>query len=392
MTHFKDHKIKKAIAGAVITAIMILLIIVFAINKQKVKTRPYNPKSDLLSHPIYSEYRFNPADKVINIGVQPLYLPTGLISEAMARDAILQNALKDLDMEIEYYPFLKGDDINFFLQSKNLDIGIGGDMPAITAAAKMDIIVPVILQQGFASMVTTHPILVNQLRQKRIAYPFGSVAHYIALDLLASMNLSKSQVELIPMDVSGLAEALHQKKIDAFIVWEPISAIAIKTNPTFMINYQKMTSGYMYFSRTFYKKHPEAARQIMASTIRAFKWITANKQNMLTASKWTKEAGEKLWAQEIPLSINEISDLAKKDIFGLSSIPFFNHDELSYNGPLHKKVKFLNTLGVIQPVAIWERIRNSFDPVILKEISTKPSQYGLDRFDYHTGPEYGGGK
>lgn len=384
MIDLNSLKTKRTLSGAILTAIVILMIVLFSFRKETQVNLPNDNEGDLLNHPIYSKYVFDHTDKVINIGVQPLYSPTGLISEAMERDTVLQKALQGLGLEVRYYPFLKGDDVNFFLHSNDLDIGIGGDMPAISAAAKMDIIIPVTLQQGFTSMVTTRPMLTRQLRGKRIAYPFGSIAHYVVLDVLASEDLSTSQVDLVPMDVPELAGALYRKEIDAFAVWEPISAMAMKEHQGFVTMYQQLTTGYMYFLRDFYKKRPEAAKQIVAAVVRAFRWMQSKRQNLLLAGKWAKQAGESLGAQKIPLSSKEMADLAQKDILGLTSVPLISRDNLKHNGPLHGELRFLKTLGKIPPSATWERIRNSFDHNLLNEVLANPAPFGIDRFDYLT--------
>ncbi len=395
MIGFNILRTKRMLAGTILTAIAILMIILFSPGKETKENLPVNREGNLLKHPIYSRYVFDNTEKVINIGVQPLYLPTGLISEVMERDTVLQKALQGLGVEVRYYHFLKGDDVNFFLQHKDLDIGIGGDMPAISAAAKMDIIIPVTLQQGFTSLVATRPMLTSQLRGKRIAYPFGSIAHYVVLDILASEGLSTSQVTLVPMDVHELAGALGRKEIDAFAVWEPISAMAMKDHQGFVTTYQQLTTGYMYFLRDFYKKHPEAAKQIVAAVVRAFRWMQSKRQNLLLAGKWAKQAGESLGAQKIPLSSKEMADLAQKDILGLTSVPLISRDDLKHNGPLHRELRFLKTLEKIPPSATWEKIRNSFDHKILNEVLANPARFALDKFDYPAGShnkEYGGEK
>ena len=121
MIGFNILRTKRMLAVTILTAIAILMIILFSPGKETKENLPVNREDNLLKHPIYSRYVFDNTEKVINIGVQPLYLPTGLISEAMERDTVLQKALQDFGVEVRYYPFLKGDDVNFFLQNKDLD-------------------------------------------------------------------------------------------------------------------------------------------------------------------------------------------------------------------------------------------------------------------------------
>ncbi len=164
---------------------------------------------DLSIHPIYSNYKFSNTEDVVSFGIQPIYSPTGLITEAMKRDAVLRNALSESGFKAEFYTFLKGDDVNFFIRRGNIDVGIGGDMPAINAAATLDIIIPALIQQGFTSIIARHSMLIRELKGKNIGYAFGSNAHYALLNALSSDGLSEAQVNLIPMEVHEMPDALQ---------------------------------------------------------------------------------------------------------------------------------------------------------------------------------------
>ena len=76
---------------------------------------------DLCNHPVYSNYKFNNSDDIVNLGVQPIYSPTGLISEAMKRDAVLHKELSRSGINARFYPFLKGDDVNYFLRRDDIE-------------------------------------------------------------------------------------------------------------------------------------------------------------------------------------------------------------------------------------------------------------------------------
>ena len=368
--------------GFTVLGLGILLTIGFLLNLVRDQGISTHENPDRAVHPIYSKYQFDLSGKVINFGVQPLYLPSGLISEAMKRDRVLQRALKDLGMEIRYYPFLKGDDVNFFLKRHDLHLGVGGDMPTISAASEMEIAIPVKIQQGFASIITTRPMLTHEFRDKRIAYPFGSITHFVALDILASDGFTESDAVLVPMDAPALAGALKTGKIDAFAVWEPTAAMAMKKYPEFVAAYQQMTSGYLYFMKGFYDRNPEAARQVVASVLRAFRWMKMKRENLLLAGRWSREAGEKLTGREIPLSDEEIADLAERDILGLISHPMISRTDLRESGSLFREFEFLKKLKKVPVSTQWTRIRGSFDLQMISQVLMDPQNYHFDTFDY----------
>jgi len=85
--------------------------------------------------------------------------------------------------------------VNFFLGRGDIDAGIGGDMPTLTAATNLDIVIPVMIQRGFISIVSNRQMLVEQLKGKRIGYAFGSNAHYALLKTLATAGLNENDVK-----------------------------------------------------------------------------------------------------------------------------------------------------------------------------------------------------
>jgi sulfonate transport system substrate-binding protein len=380
-----NFKTKKGLFVVILIMIGTFLGSHFFSGKKKVENASVEKESVLLNHPIYSKYAFENSEKIINIGIQPLYSPTGLISEAMKRDLILKKALVNLGLEIKFYPFLKGNDVNIFLENKDLDIGIGGDMPTISAAAKMDVIIPLTVQQGFVSIISNNNILASKLRGKRLAYPFGSIAHYVMLDMLVSEGLSELEVDLVPMAVPDLSNALERKEIDVFSAWEPISTMALKEHETFKVIYQQMAAGYMYFLKDFYKMHPEATLHIIASVKRAFNWMIKSKKNLRKASKWNKETGEALIGRKISLSIDELALLARKDILGLTSIPLISIDDLMEDNQLHREFNFLKSLRKIPNTTTWNRVRDSFNHKMVHDIFTNQEKYNLGKFDYGLG-------
>ncbi|MEE8398169.1 MAG: ABC transporter substrate-binding protein, partial [Desulfobacterales bacterium] len=310
--------------------------------------------ADLSTHPVYAKYDMRNADDVIHIGTQPLYWPTGLITEAMKRDNILNAAIAARGMKIRYYPFLKGADVNYFLKRDDLDIGIGGDMPALSAAATMNVVIPVLMQQGFISIVARQPMLISDLRGERIGYAFGSNAHYALLNALSSFGISEADVHLVPMEVHEMADALSQGTIDAFSAWEPTPAIALERYPEMVTIHQKLTMGYLYFQQSFMDRHHEVAMEIIAAVARSIRWIQYDRENLLLSCEWTRESSRRLTGQLIPLSTADMADLGLNDLLGIHADPFIPSDSLREEGMLYRELEFLKTLSIIPATSDWK--------------------------------------
>lgn len=367
--------------------ILIILIGLFFLFLSKKRDSPLSSVTlppDLFNHPIYSHYQFNQSDSIINIGIQPLYLPTGIIFEVIKRDNILNRTLSALGKEIKYYPFLKGADMNFFLQHEKLNAGVGGDMPVLSAISSFDVFVPVILQKGNVSILSKEIILTNDLKGKRIAYPYGSISHYFILELLDSEGIDERMVQLIPMEISSMAEALHMDKIDLFCGWEPYVSSALKQYPEFKISYQQITTGYLYFLKDFVQMDQEITNHILAAVIRSISWMKSDYENLLLACEWSIAEMEIFTEQKSILTIDEIADLVLNDILIYDSkySIIIKTKDIEPNSSLHKEYEFLNDLNKREMNENWQITAKSFDNNLINEILEHPKGFHLNEYDY----------
>jgi ABC-type nitrate/sulfonate/bicarbonate transport system substrate-binding protein len=348
-------------------------------------TTSVDPKADLSRHPIYSAYDFGSDPDVINVGTQPLFVPVGVIGEVMRRDRILRSSLKKIGLEIRFHPFLKGDDINFFLKRGKIDAVMAGDMPTITTASSYDIVVSALAQQGFSSIVSRGHFTLVGLKGKRIGYPPVSIAHYALLAALAAAGLKETDVHMVPMAINEMVDALATDRIDAFAAWEPIPSIALKNVTNAASIYRYLNSSYLYFSRSLADRHPEAAALIMASMIRAFSWMKSHEEHLRLASQWTLEASKQLQGRSVALSAEKIAELTIRDILSIASSPIIPERDMKDGGSLRKKFDFLKAQGKIPHDASWEKVLKSFDSGGISAVLANPKKYRINSFDYDMG-------
>ncbi len=360
---------------------MLPLIYYYFIRTSSIQYNATTPV-DLLKHPVYAKYNFNKPANVIKIGCQPLYSPSGIITETIKRDLILKKSLSRLNAKLVFYDFFKGNDVNFFLKKGSLDGGVGGDMPAITAAAEFKVIIPALIQKGFTSIVSNHYMLIEELKDKRIGYAFGSNAHYSLLHTLKSESLKPDQVRLKPMEVNKMLQALFAESLDAFSAWEPIPAITKKKYPDSVILHRTISSGYLYFKKLFSEQKSVELDLIVAAEIRAINWLQANRKNLLQACQWVLDAEKTLSTIKNPLSIEDYAFIAQHDIIGMDAAPFISKHDLQDNGQLHKEFKFLKRLKLIPSKSSWQQVKQCFSNSIIQRLFSKPEKYKLEEFNY----------
>lgn len=371
----------------IITLILILVIgtlIVILVIKKDIQPSSVQSYPELVNHPIYSNYNFNQNDSIINIGIQPMYLPTGIIMEVVKRDKILNETLANFGKRINYYPFLKGADVNFFIKQKMIDGGVGGDMPALSIASDFEIVIPIILQKGNVSIVSNKPMLSDDIVGKRIAYPYGSISHYFLLELMRSAGITEHKVDMVPMEVSSMALALHNKEIDLFTAWEPIVESAIKQYPDFNVTFKQITTGYLYFSEVYVNENPTIVNHILAAVIRSISWLKSNNDNLLIACGWNLETIEDLTGKGNILNAEEILSLAKEDLIGYhSKYSIVIKDKyLKTNSSLYNEYEFLRALEKDSMDYNWKKVKKSFDNNMVNEILEHPDIFRLNEYDY----------
>ncbi len=338
--------------------------------------------ADLTKHPVYSKYDFGDGSKVINFATQPLAAPAGTVGEAMAHDLTLKRDLDRLGFTIRFHPFLKGSDLNFFMDRGKIDVAIAGDMPTLLMAAKSAIRVVGVTSIGYGAVVLKNGTLVQDLKGKRIGNAPGSSAHFTILEALRRSGMRESDLTLVPMDVDDMIDALSRGEIDGFSAWEPAPSAAVQKVPGTRKIFRMTSSSYVYFSRSFAEKNPEAARRITASMIRSVRWMRADFRNLLTASGWTVAAEEALRSGEHQSSIEQIASVTKENLLNLSGVPLIPPNHLRAEGDLQNKFLFLKSKGMIPATDSWETVLSCFDTELARSLLSSPAEHRLDTFRF----------
>lgn len=349
-----------------------------------------NQKTDkvinLTLHTLYKNYHFDQSENVINIGIQPLWTP-GVITEVMKRDQLLKQALLHRGMTVRFHPFFKGADVNYFLQRGDLDAGVGGDMPAISLCAKEKIVISSLIEQGFSTMLSKSIVMTSDLKDKSIAYAFGSIGHRMLLTLLDANELKTSDVRMIALDVNKMSEALKNDKIDAFVAWEPISTLTLLENPKYLTVARAVTTGYLYFSHAFANKHSQAVNDIVASQLRAMEWLRLDKANLQQASRWVLDEMKEMTGESSKLSETALSFITQEGLIGTASMGKIVDRSLKIDGRLFQQFKFLQSVGEVEGSVSWQNISECFDQSYINKVLLSKSFYQLNSFALENGSQ-----
>lgn len=328
----------------------------------------------------FDRYGLTPASPAVDLGVQPLGYPSGVISAVMQRDRILKKALADAGRPLALHPFRRGADMLPLLQNRRLEAGLLGDMPTIVAAATGQIWIAGLVKQSATAIVAKGDVLVHGLAGKRIGYVEASSAHYTLLQGLASAGISEAQVKLVPLGVEEMPEALERGRIDAFAAWEPAPSIALGKNENNRIVFRGSSTDYFVLDRAFAMRSPEVAHHLVAGYLRAVLWMRRSQRNIEKAALWAMAECEAFSGKPSTLSVMQIVGITRREIINIPSAPTILQ---SAGVPLLKnEFEFLSKQGKLPVSGKWENVAAAFTYDGLVRISAEPRKYQLATFDY----------
>jgi sulfonate transport system substrate-binding protein len=339
---------------------------------------------------LYAGYRLD-QEGAIDIGVQPLSMPANSVSELLSRDNTLAFQLKAKNLVLKPFPFYKGEDIYPLLANGKLEAAYLGDMPAITAAATGDIVIFAMVKQGFSSIVAGKPMLVSELKGKRVATGLGSTAHFTLLTALENEGLTERDVELVGMEVSDMPKALAQGKIDAFSAWEPTPIIALAAHPEFYLVHKGLSFGFLCFRREFFAARPVQARQIAAAVARGCLWMRQPGRIDQTAH-WIRASAANFQGTPYFLQTEQTTAVIRNDLLSIPIAPQIPARLLRENELLWKEFNFLKRHGKIPRNIPWNKVRESFDTELLQGVLSDATPYAVRQFHYRGDNEQDGVK
>ncbi|GFO64255.1 NrtA/SsuA/CpmA family ABC transporter substrate-binding protein [Geomonas paludis] len=338
----------------------------------------------------YAGYNFG-GDEVIDLGTQPLTLPEGAVAELMSRDTVLASRLAASGHSLRVHPFFKGKDIAQYLAHGKLKGGIFADMPALTAAATGDFVCVALMKQGFASIVSRKAMLVRGLKGKRVATGVGSAAHFTLLSALQNEGLTEKDIDLVPMEVSEMPQALAEGKIDAFSAWEPTPTLAFAAHREFHLVHKGVSYGFLCLRGDFVRSRPAQARELAAAVARACGWMRIPR-DLEQAAGWTAASATSLQGSPYLLTRRAMNNIIRNDLLNVPGAPRIPTALLSEEGLLYQKFTFLKRIGKIPESTPWAKVRDSFDIEMMRQVMAEGDKLALQQFDYRNSDQSDGAK
>lgn len=169
----------------------------------------------------------NAENKKVRIGYQKN--GTTLLLKANGE---LESRLKELGYTVEWSEFNTGSSILEALNSGAIDFANASDAPSMMALSKgMDFK----YIAGENSSPQTEGILVKndgsiqsieQLKGKKIAYNKASIAEYLLVSALATVNLTLDDIESVILSPADANIAFENGDVEAWVIWDPYMTVS----------------------------------------------------------------------------------------------------------------------------------------------------------------------
>ena len=245
------------------------------------------------------------ADKV-RIATQPNINCANMLLAKV--EGYFEQEFEQMGVAVEYSSFLNAIALLEGFAARELDIGIGGDMPTLLAKANGR---PVKVFSKASSSETMTALVVRKdsgitniadLKGKKVTVYNGSISVRLLSSALNSVGLTLDDVETVNMPIPDAATAIESKQIDAATLWEPTLTKTMNTGLVTKLFDGKggvqQNNHYYYANEDFAKNNPKILEAFIRATQKASKQIAEN----------PRAAAEKL-KDEINLPTDDLAKL-----------------------------------------------------------------------------------
>lgn len=273
--------------------------------------------------------------KELNIAYQPVigFLPMYVLKDSNQ----LQDALKEAgydDVEVTFTEFESGPPENEAFASGLQDIGVMGNVPAVSAiAAGQERSIIGIAYNGEKTEAVLVPedseiSSVKDLKGKKIGLVVGSIAQNFIDVLLKENDLTTQDVELVNLSTGEQQQALAAGQVDAVATWEPtITKIeAAKTGKILADGTDIFLGENPIVARTEYtSQNPEIVQIFLEQYKEAAEELDKNKEQY--EEKYAETLG--LEADLLDTALSHVSEpvtISEEDITDLQGTADFLYD------------------------------------------------------------------
>ncbi|MBE9057601.1 sulfonate ABC transporter substrate-binding protein [Sphaerospermopsis sp. LEGE 08334] len=262
----------------------------------------------------------SPANKTgIKANVKVVRMAYQTSGDIVKIKGVVDKRLEPLGIKVEWSPFPAGPQLMEAMNANRVDIGNVGETPPIfaqAAGAQLAYLAARKPSKGEGSAIVVQPDSpiksVRDLKGKKVVFQRGSASHYLLLRALAEVGLKFSDIQPVSLTPAEARDAFIQKKIDAWVAWDPFIAVVQRTaNARVLRNASGIATqgGFVMARRAFARENPELVRVILEEIDKLGAWAESNPNEVV-----------KILAPELKLDPALLSVVVRRRTFRLQKI------------------------------------------------------------------------
>ena len=222
------------------------------------------------------------ADEQLRIG----YQKSSTLISLLKSQGTLERALADQDVTISWHEFPSGQPLLESLNVGNIDLSadVADTVPVFAQAAGADLAyfaqeAPSPHAQAIVVREDSPLRSLADLKGKKVAVTKAAGVHYLLIAALAKAGLKFSDIEPAYLTPADGRAAFENRKVDAWVTWEPFLSGAQQQLPTRILadgeglaDYQR----YYLTSASFARNHPQVLQIVFTELVKAGDWLRAN--------------------------------------------------------------------------------------------------------------------
>lgn len=214
------------------------------------------------------------------------YQKSSTLISLLKSQGTLERALADQDVTISWHEFPSGQPLLESLNVGNIDLSadVADTVPVFAQAAGADLAyfaqeAPSPHAQAIVVREDSPLRSLADLKGKKVAVTKAAGVHYLLIAALAKAGLKFSDIEPAYLTPADGRAAFENRKVDAWVTWEPFLSGAQQQLPTRTLadgedlaDYQR----YYLTSASFARNHPQVLQIVFAELVKTGDWLRAN--------------------------------------------------------------------------------------------------------------------
>ncbi|OLU16857.1 ABC transporter substrate-binding protein [Pseudomonas sp. PA1(2017)] len=214
------------------------------------------------------------------------YQKSSTLISLLKSQGTLEKALADQGVTISWHEFPSGQPLLESLNVGNIDLSadVADTVPVFAQAAGADLAyfaqeAPSPHAQAIVVREDSPIKSLADLKGKKVAVTKAAGVHYLLIAALAKAGLKFSDIEPAYLTPADGRAAFENRKVDAWVTWEPFLSGAQQQLPTRILadgeglaDYQR----YYLTSASFARNHPQVLQIVFAELVKTGDWLRAN--------------------------------------------------------------------------------------------------------------------